>query len=413
MKKLITLIMVVAMVAMAIGCTAQPAAEAPAAAPAAEAPAAEAPAAEAPAAAEPASDFPDSIKIGVMGTMTGEQALDGDNIKGAIALIEQELKATGGLKVGDKLVQIDFIYGDTEAKPEQSVNVMQKFIEQDKVVAVLGPNNSSDCLSAYEVAQSAGIPCISNCATNIRVTQIGDYCFRSCFIDPFQGKVMAQYAMDYCGAKTTAILYNNADAYSTGLMESYRDSFEALGGTVVANEAFAGVEVKDYSAQLSAILAANPDCFFIPNQNNMVPMIVQQARRMGIDCQLLGCDSWDYDFLPELIGVEYCEGTLYTSGYSNGIETAKQFYDEFVALNNFEPGFPSAMMYEAAHIVLNAIQTCQSTDGAAIRDAMAATDMDLPTGHFNFDADRNPIKACAIIEIKGGERVYVDSASAE
>lgn len=356
---------------------------------------------------------PDTIKIGVMGTMTGEQALDGDNIKGAIALIQQELDADGGLKVGDKMVKIEFVFGDTEAKPEQAVNVIQKFINQDQVVAVLGPNNSSDCLSAYEVAQTAGVPCISNCATNVKVTQIGEYCFRSCFIDPFQGKVMAQYAIDECGAKTAAILYNNADAYSTGLMEAFRDSFEAAGGTIVANEAFAGTEVKDYSAQLTAIMNAKPDCFFIPNQNNMVPMIVQQARKMGIDCQLLGCDSWDYDFLPELIGADLCEGTLYTSGYSNGIETAKDFYDAFVALNDFEPGFASAMMYEAAKIVLNAIQTCQSVDGATLAAAMAATDMDLPTGHLTFDENRNPVKACAIVKIEGGKRVYFDSASAE
>ena len=118
---------------------------------------------------------PDTIKIGVMGTMTGEQALDGDNIKGAIALIQQELDADGGLKVGDKTVKIEFVFGDTEAKPEQAVNVIQKFINQDQVVAVLGPNNSSDCLSAYEVAQTAGVPCISNCATNVKVTQIGEY----------------------------------------------------------------------------------------------------------------------------------------------------------------------------------------------------------------------------------------------
>ncbi len=356
---------------------------------------------------------PDTIKIGVMGTMTGEQALDGDNIKGAIALIQQELDAAGGLKVGDKMVKVEFVFGDTEAKPEQAVNVMQKFIDQDKVVAVLGPNNSSDCLSSYEVAQSKGIPCISNCGTNTKVTQIGDYCFRACFIDPYQGKVMAQYGINECGAKTAAILYNNADAYSTGLMEAFRDSFEAMGGTIVANEAFAGTEVKDYSAQLTAIMNADPDVFFIPNQNNMVPMIVQQARAMGIDAQLLGCDSWDYEFLADLIGKELCEGSLYTSAYANGIETAKDFHKNFTDLNGFEPGFPSAMMYECAKIVMGAIQECQSVDGAAIRDAMANISIDLPTGHLTFDENRNPVKACVIIELVDGKRVYKDSVSAE
>lgn len=355
------------------------------------------------------SAMPDSIKIGVMGTMTGEQALDGDNMRGAIALIEKELEAAGGLKVGDKMVKVEFVFGDTEAKPEQAVNVINKLIDQDGVIAVLGPNNSSDCLSSYEVAQAKGIPCISNTATNVKVTQIGDYCFRSCFIDPFQGLCMAQYAVETYDAKTAAILYNNADAYSTGLMESFKKAFEDLGGEIVANEAFAGTDVKDYSAQLTAIMNADPDVFFIPNQNNMVPMMVQQARAMGIDCQLLGCDSWDYDFLPELIGVELGEGTVYTSGYSNGITSAQDFYNNFVELNDFEPGFPSAMMYEAALILLAAIQEAGTVEGAALRDAIANIEIDLPTGAFKFDAERNPIKACAIIQYQGTDRVYISS----
>ena len=394
MKKTVSLAMIAVLALMAFGCAAAPPASGPAA----------------PAAG---GAMPDTIKSGVMGTMTGEQALDGDSIKGSIALIQKELEADGGLQVGGKMVQVEFVYGDTEAKPELSVNVMQKLIAQDKVVAVIGPNNSSDCLSAYEVAQAAGVPCISNGATNIKVTQIGDYCFRACFIDPFQGKMMAKYAIETCGLKTTAILYNNADAYSTGLMEAYRDSFEALGGTVVAVEAFAGTEVKDYSAQLTAIMSAKPASFYIPTQNNMIPMIVQQARRMGIDAQLLGCDSWDFDFLPGLIGLEFCEGALFTSGYSNGIETVKDYYDAFVALNGFEPNMPAVLTYEGAHVVFNAIQACQSVEGAALRDAMAATKMDLPTGPFSFDEDRNPVKGCVIVEINGeGERVYVTSVNA-
>ncbi len=358
-------------------------------------------------------EMPDSIKIGVMGTMTGEMALDGDNIKGAIAVVEKELEEAGGLQVGDKLVQVEFVQGDTEGKPEQAVNVMQRMINQEGVVAVLGPNPSSDCLAAYEISQAAGIPAISNGATNVQVTEIGDYCFRACFIDSFQGQAMAQYAVEEFGAQTAAILYNNGDAYSVGLQEAFAAAFEDLGGTIVANEAFAGSDVKDYSAQLTNIMNADPDVFFVPTTNNMVPMIVQQARAMGIDCQLLGCDSWDYDFLPGLIGEDLCEGTVYTSGFSTEIETAQDFVAEFTELNGFEPSFASAMMYEAAQIVLNAIQTAQSVDGAAIRDAMAATDLDLITGHVTFDENRNPVKACAIIRIENGERVYVTSVEPE
>lgn len=354
---------------------------------------------------------PDTIKIGVMGTMTGEQAEDGKNVQGAISLIQKELEEAGGLQVGEKMVQIEFVFGDTEAKPEQAVNVMQKFVNQDNVVAVIGPNNSSDCLSSYEVSQAAGIPAITNCGTNVRVTEIGDYCFRACFIDPFQGLCMANYALNESGFKTAAVISNNADAYSTGLMESFVEAFEAGGGTIVANEVFAGTDVKDYNAQLTAIKNANPDCIFIPNQNNMVINMCKQIKDMGIDAQLFGCDSWDYDFLAQ---EEVTQGAIYTSGYSKDITTAKDFYDSFVELNNFEPGFPSAMTYECAKIIFSAIQNAESVDGAALRDAMAASDLDLPCGHLTFDENRNPIKDCAIIQITDiGVRTYLTSVSAQ
>ena len=404
MKKVLALVLTLAMV-FALAACGQSAA--PAAAPAADAPAA-APAADAPAA--DAAGVPDTIKIGVMGTMTGEQAEDGKNIQGSVALIQQELDAAGGLQVGDKLVQVEFVIGDTEAKPEQAVNVMQKFLNQDKVIAVIGPNNSSDCLSSYEVSQAAGVPAIASTATNVKVTAIGDYCFRACFIDPFQGLCMANYALNECGYKTAAVLSNQGDAYSTGLMESFVSAFEAGGGTIVANEVFAGTDVKDYNAQLTKIKNAEPDCIFIPNQNNMVINMCKQIKDMGITCQLFGCDSWDYDFLAK---EEVTQGAIYTSGYAKDITSAKDFYDSFVALNGFEPGFPSAMTYEAIKILFNAIQTCQSVDGAALRDAIAATDMDLPCGHLTFDADRNPVKDCAIIQITDiGVRTYLTSVSA-
>lgn len=394
MKKVFALLLTLAMVFALTACGQS-------AAPAA--PAADAPAAD-------AAGVPDVIKVGVMGTMTGEQAEDGKNIQGAIKLIQQELDAAGGLEVDGKMVQVEFIFGDTEAKPEQAVNVMQKFLNQDKVVAVIGPNNSSDCLSSYEVSQAAGVPAIASTATNVKVTQIGDYCFRACFIDPFQGLCMANYALNECGFKTAAVLSNQGDAYSTGLMESFVEAFEAGGGTIVANEVFAGTDVKDYNAQLTKIKNANPDCIFIPNQNNMVINMCKQILDMGITCQLFGCDSWDYDFLAK---EEVTQGAIYTSGYAKDITTAKDFYDSFVALNGFEPGFPSAMTYEATKILLNAIQTCKSVDGATLRDAIAATDMDLPCGHLSFDEVGNPVKDCAIIQITGiGERTYLTSVSA-
>ena len=353
-----------------------------------------------------AEGMPSTIKIGVMGTFSGEQAVDGENMQGAIDLVKQELEESGGLEVNGQLYPVEFIIGDTEGKPEQAVNVMQKFINQDKVVGVLGPNNSSDCLAAYEVSQEAGIPAITNTGTNIGVTQVGDYCFRACFIDPFQGQIMAKLALEDCGATTAAVLYNNADAYSTGLQEAFVDAFEQGGGTIVALEAFAGTEVKDYSAQLTAIMNADPDVFFVPTQINMIPMILQQTRAMGIDCQLLGCDSWDYDYMPSLVGEDVVEGALYVTGFSPYADSAKDFVQAFSDLNGFEPSFCSSMMYEAAHIMLAGIQSAGTTEGAALRDAIAASDLQLPSGELKYDADRNPIKAATIIKVVDGERTF-------
>ena len=352
------------------------------------------------------AEVPDTIKIGVMGTFSGEQAVDGQNMQGAIDLVKKELEEAGGLEVNGTMHQVEFIIGDTEGKPEQAVNVMQKLIQQDGVVGVLGPNNSSDCLSSYEIAQAAGVPCISNTGTNIQVTQVGDYCFRACFIDPFQGKVVAKLALEDCGAKTAAVLYNNADAYSTGLQEAFCEAFKAGGGEIVALEAFAGTEVKDYSAQLTAIQNADPDVFFVPTQINMIPMILQQTRAMGIDCQLLGCDSWDYDYMPSLVGEDVVEGSLYVTGFSPAADSAKDFVAAYSELNGFEPSFCSSMMYEAAHIMLSGIQSAGSVDGAALRDAIAASNLDLPSGNLTYDADRNPVKDGTIIKVVDGKREF-------
>ncbi|NCB30107.1 MAG: hypothetical protein EOM66_01705 [Clostridia bacterium] len=274
MKKLISLALVLALAIMAVSCSTQPAANEPAA---------NQPAAEAPTAAEKV--IPDVIKIGMVASISGEQALDGKNMSDAITLVSEELAANGGLDVDGKKVQIEFITEDCEAKPEIAVNAVQKLIEQDGVLAILGPNNSSDVLASGEISNAAQIPQITNAGTNEKVTQIGEYIFRACFIDPFQGKVVAKFAYQDLSAKKAAVLYNNADAYSTGLCEAFQAAFKELGGEVVAVEAFAGAEVKDYSAQLTKIQATDPDVIFYPSHISMIPLQLQQARRQPVNTQ--------------------------------------------------------------------------------------------------------------------------------
>ena len=406
MKKLLSLLLAMVMVFAAASCTTTTDTPDTPAAPVESNAGTEQPAApEAPA----EKVIPDVIKIGMVGTISGEQAVDGQNMTDAITLVKEELDALGGLDVDGKKVQIEFIIEDTEAKPEIASNAVQKLIEQDGVLAILGPNNSSDILACGEIAQAAQVPEISNTATNIKVTQIGDYIFRSCFIDPFQGKVVAKFAWEDLQAKKAAVLYNNADAYSTGLQEAFVEAFKALGGEVVALEAFAGAEVKDYSAQLTKIQNSNPDVIFYPSQISMIPLQLQQTRAMGITVPMLGCDSWDYDYMPSLVGEDVVEGSYYVTGFSPDADSAKEFVDTFNARFGYRPSFCSAMMYEAAHILLNGIQNAATIDGPGVRDAIAATDMDLPSGHVVFDENRNPIKSGTILQVLDGQRVYVKS----
>jgi branched-chain amino acid transport system substrate-binding protein len=405
MKKLLSLLLAMVMVFAAVGCAAEPAT--PSAAPVETSAGTEQTAApEAPAGEKV---IPDVIKIGMVGTISGEQAVDGQNMTDAITLVQEELAAQGGLDVDGKKVQVEFVIEDTEAKPEIASNAVQKLIEQDGVLAILGPNNSSDILACGEIAQAAQVPEISNTATNIKVTQIGDYIFRSCFIDPFQGKVVAKFAWEDLGAKKAAVLYNNADAYSTGLQEAFVEAFKANGGEIVATEAFAGAEVKDYSAQLTKIQNANPDVIFYPSQISMIPLQLQQTRAMGITVPMLGCDSWDYDYMPSLVGEDVVEGSYYVTGFSPDADTAKEFVDAFNTRFGYRPSFCSAMMYEAAHILLNAIQNAATIDGPGVRDAIAATDMDLPSGHVVYDENRNPIKSGTVLQVVDGQRVFVKS----
>ncbi len=355
--------------------------------------------------------IPDTITLGMMGTISGEQAIDGQNMTDAIRVIQKELDATGGLEVDGKKVKINWVIEDTEAKPEIAVNAAQKLIEQDGVLAIIGPNNSSDTIASGEISQSAKIPQISSTGTNEAVTKVGDYIFRACIIDPFQGKVVAQFAYDNLNIRKVAVIYNNADTYSAGLDQSFMEAFTNLGGEIVANEAFSGAEVKDFSAQLVNIKNTNPEAVFVPTHITNVPLILQQIRGMGIDAVLLGCDSWDYAAMPELVGLDVIEGAYYVTGFSPDAETAKDFVTEFTELAGYRPSFNSAMTYEAARIVLNAIQNAETIDGPGIRDAMMKTSLDLPSGHVTFDEFRNPIKSGVVLQVKSGVAEYVTSVT--
>lgn len=357
--------------------------------------------------AKSTSTIPDEIKIGVVGSMSGDQAVSGKAMTDAITFVKHELDVTGGLDVDGKKVKITFVVEDCESKPEITVNAIQKLIQQDKVLAIIGPNNSSDILAGGVIAQNNKIPEITHTGTNIKVTQIGNYIFRMCYTDPFQGTLAAKFVAKNLKLTKAAILYNVADAYSQGLHDAFVAAAKTDNLQIVSDQAFSGYESKDYTAQLTLIKAKNPEVLFLPDDVNTVPLMMQQARHMGIKAIFLGGDAWDYAVLPGLAGKDIIEGSYYITGFSPEVTpAAKAFSEAFEKQTGYRASFGSAMCYEAAHVILNAIQHATTIDGPGIRDAMAATSMDLLSGHVTFDADRNPIKGAVVLKVTNGTPTF-------
>lgn len=352
------------------------------------------------------------IKIGVVCPVSGQSAIAGEYIKNGISLVSDEITQNGGLDIDGKKMAVKFVIEDNEAKPETTANVYRKLVDQDKVIAIVGPDMSKCILAGGPIAQTARVPAIGTFTTNEKVTQIGDYLFRACFIDPFQGKVAAKYAREFMKVNTAAILYNNADDYSKGLMENFKSVFESLGGKVVEVQAYGGSDVKDYNVQLTKIKAAKPEVLFMPNLFSEVPLQSKQARQMGITAQFLGGDSWDSPDVPNIAGKEFVEGAAYVSAFSPSDPNplTKDFVDRYKAKFSVNPNSNAVLAYEAAKIVLKGVQDAKKLDGPGVRDAMAGIkDFALPSGTISFDENRNPIKGAVIMAYKDGVPVYVTS----
>lgn len=355
----------------------------------------------------------EEIKIGVIGTMSGDQAMSGKAMTDAIELLNNEIGDNGGFILNGKEVELKFIIEDTEGKPEIAVNAVQKLIERDGVLAIIGSNNSSEVLASGEISQTAKIPQITHTGTNMKISDIGDYVFRMCYTDPYQGKLAAKLASSELNAKSVAILWNVADAYSEGVREAFISDCEKNGLNIVADESFSGLESKDYSAQLTIIKNASPDILFLPNDVNTIPLQMQQARAMGITSTFLGCDAWDYAQVPELTGGEIIDGAYYITGFSSDAETSKEFATKFEDLAGYRASFGSAMCYEAAQVVINALQNAKTLDGTGIRDAMRDTDLELPTGHVKFDENRNAVRSAVVMKYNKEIPEYYSSVNLE
>jgi len=351
----------------------------------------------------------ETIKIGEYGSLTGKEATFGQSSHKGIIMALEEINAAGGV-LGK---QLELLSEDNQTRPGESATVAKKLLTRDKVVALLGEVSSGRSLEAAPIAQSSKIPMIAPAATNPRVTEVGDYIFRVCFIDDFQGTAMANFALNDLKAKNVAIISSVSNAYSVGLAKYFRDTFEAAGGTIAVEQKYSEGD-KDFRAQLTAVKAANVEAVFLPGYYTESALIVRQARELGINVPFLGGDGWESDKLLE-IGGAALNGCFYSTHFSPENQDPKvaEFVQKFKARwNNETPDAFAALGYDAALVLADAIKRAGTTDGPALRDALAAT-KDFPgaSGRTTIDAQRNAKKGATIIAIRDAKLSFHKTVS--
>lgn len=349
----------------------------------------------------------ETIRIGGLAPLTGNVAVYGVATQRGVDLYVEQINAAGGV-LGK---QVEMVWYDEKGDAAEAVNAYNRLVGD--VVALIGDVTSKPTIAVAELAALDNMPMISATATAYDVTTPGENIFRACFLDPYQGNTMAVYAAQNLGKKNAAVIYNIADDYSTGLAESFKSKFEELGGTVVAYEAYGASDI-DFKSQLTNIASKNPDVIFMPDYYNIVAMIAKQAREAGLDMTFLGADGWD-GLLTVVDDPSILDGCYFCNHYSTDDpdENVQNFLTSYTEKYNETPVSFSALGYDAAKILLTAIETAGSTDAQAIVDAMAATDIDGVTGHITYDEHRDPQKDVAMITFEGGEMKLVEKFNPE
>lgn len=338
----------------------------------------------------------DTIRVGVYGDLTGATSSFGQSTKNGIQLAFDEINAAGGVN-GKKL---EMLFEDDQGTPEKAKTVIQKLISQDKVVAVLGEVASSNSLAAAPVAQEAKIPMITPSSTNPKVTEIGDYISRVCFIDPFQGSVMAKFAANTLGAKTAAILGDNSSDYSKGLTQFFEQEFTRLGGRIITKQTYAQRD-QDFKAQLTQMRDQKPDVIYIPGYYGEVGIIAKQARELGMNQPLLGGDGWDSPELWKLGGAALNPAYI-SNHYSadNPAPEIQNFVKAYQAKFNVAPDSLAALAYDSAKVLADAIKRAGGTDSAKLKDAINATKgFAGVTGTITLDSNRNAVKSAVVLSL--------------
>ena len=349
----------------------------------------------------------DTIKVGEYASLTGKDATFGISSHEGTLMAIEEINAAGGV-LGKKL---ELLTEDTQCKAGEPATVVNKLITRDNVVAVLGEVASSRSLEAAPICQANKIPMISPASTNPDVTKTGDYIFRVCFIDPFQGTVMANFATRTLKAKRVAVLTDVKSDYSKGLAKFFKERFLANGGQIPIELDYNGGD-KDFKAQLTAIKAENPDGVFVPGYYTECALISVQAKQLGLNVPLFGGDGWESSVLFE-IGGDAVNGNYLSTHYSPqvGSELSKQFVANYQKRwNGKTPDALAACGYDSALILADALKRAGTTDGPKLRDAIAATkDFPAVTGKITINENRDATKSAVILKIEDGKFKYLET----
>ena len=348
------------------------------------------------------------IRIGFYGALTGPTATFALSGRNGARLAVDEINRAGGL-LGKR---VDLLVEDDRGEASEAASAVSKLITRDHVVALIGENASSRTLAAAPIAQNEKVPMITPSSTNVEVTKKGDYIFRVCFIDPYQGKVLASFARQNLKAATAAVLVDSKSDYSVGLAEAFRRGFTAAGGSIVAEMKYTEGD-SDFSAQLTALSPLAPDVLVVPGYYTDAGLIARQARSLGLKAVLLGADGWDSPKVVE-IGGPAVEGAYFSNHYSveNPAPAVRAFVAGYKRAYAVEPDSIAALSYDAARVLFDAIRRAGSTDGKRMRDALAETrDFSGVTGTITMDEDRNPVKPAVVLKIEGGRFRFAASVA--
>ena len=348
-----------------------------------------------------------TIKIGYFGDLSGPTFNYGQSAMNGVIMAADQVNQAGGINGR----RIDVVITDDKGSPEEAARLTAKLIDQDKVVAIIGGGTSGNSRAAAPRAQSSHVPLISPSATDPAVTLVGDYVFRACFVDEFQGEVMASFAFNSLKAQKAAILFDFNSPYGRGLTTFFEDGFKRLGGRIVSEQSYTQGDA-DFKGQLSSIRASEPDVIYIPGYYGDVTVIAKQARQLGLTQPLLGGDGWD---APELwqLGGDALNGSYISTHYSvdDPSPVIKSFVEEYMRrYGNLTPDAHAALAYDAARILFDAITRAGTTESSKLRDALAQTkDFNGVTGMISMDAHRNAVKPAVVLKLMDVRFIYQET----